>query len=936
MFKRQTSYMKGHAVFKHAFNPFAQIGVMLAITLTVLIGFAVRNAFAMPMATITCDSIWSNAIRMDISTASGWGGLDARFVISPARLDHPTDYPPNYTITEAYANGTGMITQVGLERNTTYTINLELSDSTIIDTVTCTTTGTHHSVSAVATLYSIDGVVVNNNNNNFSNATVVEPGSDLVYRYAVTNDGPVDLDVHTNFGLVAGPGGPDSYSLGLFFSPFGYFDNLVSGDVDSDWVIDQGETWLYDVEFANVTDADETTAGTIEFGPLFSYWDTNNDQIIKKLSYEMVRVEDAPTGSLTCDAETETTIDVGYTATNPGAHYAMRIARTAPGSAGVGTVFTNTGGSRTDVGLSSGTTYTYELQYHAGGQWQTITGSDITCDTDVNYSPALALKKYVTVNSGTDALTSYPGVQRDAQTAPGPIVPLGSNPEYVITVENTGDTAIFIGGEANNHATFEVTDDTCDTAVAYQQGDTTDNNRLDTDETWIYTCTINNITAQTTNTAGVIGNPVDGAGADIAGESNLTDNDPANVTPSSPDLALIKTTTATTVSQGQDVTFTIAVHNQGNATARNIEIADYIPAGMTLSVNGNSDWTADATGTMATTTIAGPLVAGDDTSIDIVLRVNNPWVSNDTTIVNYAEIKAAENNSGGVLGDIDSTPDMTQANDCGGVVNAASDDQLDGDAVAGDDCDEDDHDPAGVTLVFNPSIDIEKVVGYPDQGDQFDADTEADRVAVATGADATITIYVTNNGDTALTLPDNQPAVDEVCTGLTIFDQGDSDPNDILSVGEVWTYTCLIEDVFDPGTCEVSVVANPVFPDGTDITSLQDVTDEDPIFLDIGGSLFGLTVENGTGGLEETGTTTNATMFIVFGTVLLGGATFTAQLGTNKRFATTTSGTQQTARSGAQAMTVETTTTSTETRGQQNRSHKGDKPTGRDGVLFKV
>ncbi len=87
------------------------------------------------------------------------------------------------------------------------------------------------------------------------------------------------------------------------------------------------------------------------------------------------------------------------------------------------------------------------------------------------------------------------------------------------------------------------------------------------------------------------------------------------------DLALKKTlldgTNTATVNVGDVVTFTITVYNQGNVTAENIEVVDYLPSGLELS---DGDWTLDTNGN-ARTTLAGPIAPGASVDVDLTARV---------------------------------------------------------------------------------------------------------------------------------------------------------------------------------------------------------------------------------------------------------------------------------------------------------------------------
>ena len=169
------------------------------------------------------------------------------------------------------------------------------------------------------------------------------------------------------------------------------------------------------------------------------------------------------------------------------------------------------------------------------------------------------------------------------------------------------------------------------------------------------------------------------------------------------DLALTKRLTAGQTGPfiaGQDVSFDIAVINQGGIAAQNILVNDYIPAGLALSP-AETNWTS-VSPTLATRTIAGPLAAGASTSVTILLRVQPAALS---PLVNRAEIGGADDDgdaSNTPPTDIDSTPDGDPGNDAGGTPNTPSDDATggNGSGTPGDgdpNGDEDDADPASIS-----------------------------------------------------------------------------------------------------------------------------------------------------------------------------------------------------------------------------------------------
>jgi|GEM_PF-2950979 len=161
------------------------------------------------------------------------------------------------------------------------------------------------------------------------------------------------------------------------------------------------------------------------------------------------------------------------------------------------------------------------------------------------------------------------------------------------------------------------------------------------------------------------------------------------------DLALQKTLAAgqsSTVNVGDQVTYTITVYNQGQITAQNITVSDYIPNGLTLN---DANWSG--TGSTVTTTVAGPILPGDNAMVDVTFTVTATFAG---VIRNYAEISYAEDEGGNPQDDFDSFPDSDDSND-----GIAQDDEIDN-----GNGDEDDHDFAEITIAVdcpeleNPTI----------------------------------------------------------------------------------------------------------------------------------------------------------------------------------------------------------------------------------------
>ncbi|MBK8627115.1 MAG: DUF11 domain-containing protein [Saprospiraceae bacterium] len=138
------------------------------------------------------------------------------------------------------------------------------------------------------------------------------------------------------------------------------------------------------------------------------------------------------------------------------------------------------------------------------------------------------------------------------------------------------------------------------------------------------------------------GKSAGGAPGDNGTATDEDDHDPELVPVF--DLALTKVlNTAAPYTYGQTHNFTITVYNQGNVTATNILLNDYIPAGYTFATNNG--WTGSAP--TITRTIAGPLAPGASTTVSLDLtfvRIVTPTTGKSW--VNYAEIASGTRRSG--------------------------------------------------------------------------------------------------------------------------------------------------------------------------------------------------------------------------------------------------------------------------------------------------
>ncbi|MEM7128150.1 MAG: SdrD B-like domain-containing protein [Chloroflexota bacterium] len=295
------------------------------------------------------------------------------------------------------------------------------------------------------------------------------------------------------------------------------------------------------------------------------------------------------------------------------------------------------------------------------------------------------------------------------------------------------------------------------------------------------------------------------------------------------DLALVKTLASgqsATIAPGDDVRFTLTVYNQGTVTATNVTVADYIPTDFTLSGANAVTWNGGASGTVTTTLAATLTPSGTvnaSTIVDIVLTAG---ATTNGTYTNTAEIASYNSTltdgAGNELPDVDSDPDTTNSEDP--VKNDVIDE--DGKNNAADD--EDDHDPASVTVSTAPIYDLALIKTVASQSD----------TPLAVGSTVTFTIQVLNQGTAAATNPE---IVDYVPAGLTVADanwsnDGATGPvnatrtlNTTIAAGSSTTTQIVMTVASIPASRTITNTAEIAVDDGDDVDSTPDSTDGDTV-----------------------------------------------------------------------------------------------------------
>ncbi len=147
---------------------------------------------------------------------------------------------------------------------------------------------------------------------------------------------------------------------------------------------------------------------------------------------------------------------------------------------------------------------------------------------------------------------------------------------------------------------------------------------------------------------------------------------------------------------GDIVRYEIRVYNQGNTSARNVEITDYIPCGLKYVSSNDGVWTYDTLTQRAKTVFGGTIVPGSFGVVYIDLEVQQCIDMDEDSFTNYTEISDQTDDEDNPVEDIDSMTDDNEDNDTGGEPDTDDDDNVDGDKYQGED--EDDHDPERIDV----------------------------------------------------------------------------------------------------------------------------------------------------------------------------------------------------------------------------------------------
>ncbi|MDX1684926.1 MAG: SdrD B-like domain-containing protein, partial [Saprospiraceae bacterium] len=259
------------------------------------------------------------------------------------------------------------------------------------------------------------------------------------------------------------------------------------------------------------------------------------------------------------------------------------------------------------------------------------------------------------------------------------------------------------------------------------------------------------------------------------------------------DLALMKEVVGNDpVKLGQMVDYEITVFNQGQVAASEIQIVEYLPAGLEFSAILNPGWIYQ-NGEL-TFTHMGIVDPGSSIKVNITLQITEAADLDD--YINYSEISSALDANGDPVQDIDSKPDMIVSNDKGGEPNGPTDNLYDDDGTI----DEDDHDPAMVkifdlalikTTDFNQTIKI---------GDEIEFEIEvfnqgqipATEIEIVDYLPQGLTLSANDNNGWSLvqqgvisTIPGMVNPGESITKSILLEVTGDAQPGQVINFAEI-------------------------------------------------------------------------------------------------------------------------------------------------------
>lgn len=338
------------------------------------------------------------------------------------------------------------------------------------------------------------------------------------------------------------------------------------------------------------------------------------------------------------------------------------------------------------------------------------------------------------INVATATFNDGPNVVTDSDRAtvdvinPGIDLEKTASPSTVIQGQPVKFTFIVTNQGNQDLSNVVLTDALCDAAPVRKSGDTDNDNRLDTTETWVYECTVSNTASSFTNNASVTAvNP---------NNITLSDTDQASVIVLNAQLSVNKSTLTPIVPQGFNVDFAIQASNTGSQNLVNVTITD------NMTCQGGPG--------------GAPTFTGGDVNFNNILNPGETWTWSCTV----ANAQSDYTNTATVTAKEQSTNQMVTRSD-----------------------------PESVTVI-RPGINLEK--NPPVQ-------------SVLAGQSVNFELLVANSGNTNLT---NVQVTDVQCNVGPTRTSGDTDNDNVLDAGEIWRYSCTVNNAMQNFTNSAAVTAS--------------------------------------------------------------------------------------------------------------------------------
>ena len=561
-------------------------------------------------------------------------------------------------------------------------------------------------------------------------ATSINAPGSIPYTIVVTNTGAAPLTgVAVNDTLPGGGAGTVT---------------LVSGDTNGNNVLDPGEAWTYTTSY-NATQAN-IDAGTA---------------LVNNVSVTTTQIATPVTSSATTTIVRTPAMTVSKTTPTtsvnaPGTiNYSIVVANTGnvsltgvtpvdtlPGG-GAGTLTLVSGDSNTNNVLDVGETWTYSASY-------TVTQANIDAGTSLVNSVSVTTAQIPTpvTSSATTTVTRTPAMTVNKTTpttsisAPGVI-------NYSIVVRNTGNVTL------TGVAPVDTLPNGSNGTVTLVSGDTDGDGQLDVGETWTYSASYT-ATQANINAGTALVNNVSVTTTQIP--TPVTSSATTTITQSAA-MTVAKSTTTTTIAAPGTINYTIVVTNTGNVALTGVTPVDTLPGG--------------ANGTVT-------LVSGD-TNTNNVLDIGEAW----TYSASYAATQANINAGTALVNNVSVTTTQITTP----VTSSAT-----------------------TTIVRTPAMTVNKTTP-----------------TTSINAPGTInySIVVANTGNVSLTGVTPVDTLPGGANGTVTLVSGDTNANNVLDVGETWTYSAsyvATQANINAGTALVNNVSVTTTQIATPVTSSATTT----------------------------------------------------------------------------------------------------------------